>query len=101
MTRETPSISMNYLSKPVRHVYRVYVQQIFVLTFSADRYIGVDRCFTSLKAALTLFRNLIKHSDFSNSKPIFKSASCGDLSVGYYDADYYCITSFHLTSKKL
>ena len=90
---------MSYMNKPDRFVYRVCVIQSDVLAFNNKRYVGIDRCFTSRKAALTFYRNLIRHSDFSDKYPIYSTACSGDLSVGFFSD--YSITSFHLTSKKL
>lgn len=90
---------MIYMTKPVRYVYRVCVIQDDVLAFNNKRYVGIDRCFTSRKAAITFYRNLIKHSDFSDKIPIYSTVCDGDLSVGFFSD--YSITSFRLTSKTL
>lgn len=92
---------MKFMMKPKvdRFVYRVVFSQMAVFSTANKIYIGIDRFFTSRKAALTFYRNLIKHSDFSGKDPIYSTAFGGDLAVGFF-ADF-SVFSFCLTSKKL
>lgn len=87
------------MNKHERFVYRVVFTQDDVLSFGRKRYIGIDRCFTNYRAALSLYKNIIAHSDFADVRPISSVSSCGCLSTSYSDG--CSISTFSLVSKKL
>lgn len=73
---------MIYMNKP-RFVYRVQFDEIDLLSFSMRIYHSIDRCFTSRRNALSFYRDLIRYSDFSGSRPCISLCSEGSLSCGF------------------